>query len=99
MGQCGMHGTRNVASHQRFLPCDKDTRSVQRNIWHRLDADRCNFQQHIANYVQDSGSAKAIIQRHQVAIYGRRASIEVNGHLDLQALFSSCEEYSLRVRL
>jgi hypothetical protein len=32
----------------------------------------------IANYVQDSGSAKVIIQRHQVAIYGHRAAIEVN---------------------
>jgi hypothetical protein len=32
----------------------------------------------IANYLQDSSSAKALLHRHQVEIYGRRRAIEVN---------------------
>lgn len=32
----------------------------------------------VANYVQDSGNAKAIVHKHQLAIYGAKRAIDVN---------------------
>jgi hypothetical protein len=63
----------------------KDLCKVQRttgrysSVWgNKILAETVEQANTVANFIQDSSSAKTLLHRHQVAIYGRRRDIEIN---------------------
>jgi hypothetical protein len=67
--------TRHSPRHKGLLQSGQDRWAYQHNIWLKEVNDEAN---EAANFINDSGNAKCLLQRFQVEMYGRKLAVDVS---------------------